>query len=65
VRSGGWGVKGVKLYTAEPDVSDAVLAALDSVRDPELDTSIVELGFVTSCHVDDDGTARVRLRLPT
>ena len=42
-----------------------VLAALDTVRDPELDTSIVELGFVTACSVDDDGTARVRLRLPT
>ncbi len=40
-------------------------AALDTVRDPELDTSIVELGFVTAGSVDDDGTARVRLRLPT
>ena len=42
-----------------------VRAALDTVRDPELDTSIVELGFVSACSVDDDGTARVRLRLPT
>jgi metal-sulfur cluster biosynthetic enzyme len=42
-----------------------VLAALDTVRDPELDTSIVELGFVGACSVEDDGTARVRLRLPT
>lgn len=42
-----------------------VRAALDSVRDPELDTSIVELGFVSACSVDGDGTARVRLRLPT
>ena len=42
-----------------------VRAALDTVRDPELDTSIVELGFVSVCGVDDDGTARVRLRLPT
>jgi metal-sulfur cluster biosynthetic enzyme len=40
-------------------------AALDTVRDPELDTSIVELGFVESCTLDADGTARVRLRLPT
>jgi len=39
--------------------------ALDTVRDPELDTSIVELGFVTSCTLGPDGTARVRLRLPT
>jgi metal-sulfur cluster biosynthetic enzyme len=42
-----------------------VLAALDTVRDPELDTSIVELGFVTAHALEDDGTARVRLRLPT
>jgi metal-sulfur cluster biosynthetic enzyme len=41
-----------------------VLAALDTVRDPELDTSIVELGFVSSCAVAD-GAVRVRLRLPT
>jgi metal-sulfur cluster biosynthetic enzyme len=45
--------------------SSRVLAALDAVRDPELDTSIVELGFVSACAVDGDGTARVRLRLPT
>jgi metal-sulfur cluster biosynthetic enzyme len=44
---------------------DAVWAALDTVRDPELDTSIVELGFVSDCSVDSTGTARVRLRLPT
>jgi metal-sulfur cluster biosynthetic enzyme len=42
-----------------------VRAALDMVRDPELDTSIVELGFVTACSVDADGPVRVRLRLPT
>ena len=46
-------------------VEARVRAALDTVRDPELDTSIVELGFVDACSVDDDGTARVRLRLPT
>jgi metal-sulfur cluster biosynthetic enzyme len=46
-------------------MSDAVWAALDAVRDPELDTSIVELGFISACSLDDDGTARVRLRLPT
>ncbi len=44
---------------------DLVWAALDTVRDPELDTSIVELGFVSTCSVDGDRTARVRLRLPT
>jgi metal-sulfur cluster biosynthetic enzyme len=42
-----------------------VLAALDTVRDPELDTSIVELRFVSSCTVSEEGVARVRLRLPT
>jgi metal-sulfur cluster biosynthetic enzyme len=46
-------------------MTEAVRAALDTVRDPELDTSIVELGFVSACSVDDAGTARVRLRLPT
>jgi metal-sulfur cluster biosynthetic enzyme len=43
----------------------AVLGALDRVRDPELDTSIVELGFVASCWLSSDGVAHVRLRLPT
>jgi metal-sulfur cluster biosynthetic enzyme len=42
----------------------AVCGALDTVRDPELDTSIVELGFVSSYAVDG-GTVHVRLRLPT
>jgi metal-sulfur cluster biosynthetic enzyme len=46
-------------------IAARVRAALDTVRDPELDTSIVELGFVSACTLDDDGTARVRLRLPT
>jgi metal-sulfur cluster biosynthetic enzyme len=43
----------------------SVRAALDTVRDPELDTSIVELGFVSEYSVDSAGTARIRLRLPT
>jgi metal-sulfur cluster biosynthetic enzyme len=42
-----------------------VLAALDSVRDPELDEPITALGFVSSCTVTPDGDAQVRLRLPT
>jgi metal-sulfur cluster biosynthetic enzyme len=42
-----------------------ILDALASVRDPELDTPIVELGFVTACWLDDTRTAHVRLRLPT
>jgi metal-sulfur cluster biosynthetic enzyme len=43
----------------------AVLAALDTVRDPELDESVTALGFVSSCTVSADGVADVRLRLPT
>jgi metal-sulfur cluster biosynthetic enzyme len=41
-----------------------VLAALGTVRDPELDESIVELGFVASVDVHGEAVA-VRLRLPT
>jgi len=43
----------------------ALLAALETVRDPELDEPITSLGFVTSCTVSADGDATVRLRLPT
>ncbi|SDJ25705.1 protein of unknown function DUF59 [Lentzea albidocapillata subsp. violacea] len=46
------------------DLSGAVVAALGTVRDPELDESIVDLGFVTATTVAD-GRAEVRLRLPT
>jgi metal-sulfur cluster biosynthetic enzyme len=42
----------------------AVTDALRKVRDPELDESIVDLGFVTTTEVRD-GHAAVRLRLPT
>ena len=42
-----------------------VLTALGTVRDPELDEPVTELGFVSSCTVTDDGVAHVRLRLPT
>jgi metal-sulfur cluster biosynthetic enzyme len=41
-----------------------VLGALEGVRDPELDQSLVELGFVTDVQVDGSAVA-VRLRLPT
>jgi metal-sulfur cluster biosynthetic enzyme len=41
-----------------------VLDALDGVRDPELDQTLVELGFVTDVAVDGAAVA-VRLRLPT
>ena len=44
---------------------EGVLAALETVRDPELDEPITSLGFVASCTVSADGDAEVRLRLPT
>lgn len=43
----------------------SVLAALDTVRDPELDEPVTSLGFVASCTVSTDGVADVHLRLPT
>jgi metal-sulfur cluster biosynthetic enzyme len=43
---------------------DAVLEALDGVRDPELDESLTALGFVASVAIDHDRVA-VTLRLPT
>jgi metal-sulfur cluster biosynthetic enzyme len=46
-------------------VVSAALAALSTVRDPELDTPITALGFVASCKVSREGKAVVRLRLPT
>src|SRR6516165_8552498 len=46
-------------------VTAAVLAALEAVRDPELDEPITSLGFVSSCTASAEGEARVRLRLPT
>ena len=42
-----------------------MLAALATVRDPELDEPITTLGFVASCTVSPEGQAQVRLRLPT
>jgi metal-sulfur cluster biosynthetic enzyme len=48
-----------------PSLSDEVLAALDTVRDPELDEPVTALGFVASVAVSCDGVAAVHLRLPT
>jgi metal-sulfur cluster biosynthetic enzyme len=45
--------------------AEAVLRALETVRDPELDEPITSLGFVASCAVSAAGDAQVRLRLPT
>jgi metal-sulfur cluster biosynthetic enzyme len=44
---------------------ERLLAALETVRDPELDEPITSLGFVTSCTVSSEGEAEIRLRLPT
>lgn len=44
---------------------DDVLAALATVRDPELDEPLTELGFVSACEVSEEGEVTVRLRLPT
>jgi metal-sulfur cluster biosynthetic enzyme len=49
---------------APTDLTERVLRALDSVRDPELDEPVTSLGFVASCAVVA-GTAEVHLRLPT
>jgi metal-sulfur cluster biosynthetic enzyme len=46
-------------------LAGTALAALTTVRDPELDTPITALGFVASCKVSCEGRAVVRLRLPT
>jgi metal-sulfur cluster biosynthetic enzyme len=46
-------------------LATAVWAALDTVRDPELDEPITDLRFVSSCSVAGDGSVAVRLRLPT
>ena len=51
--------------TAVTGRAEAVLLALETVRDPELDEPITSLGFVASCAVSAAGDAQVRLRLPT
>ena len=43
---------------------EVILARLDQVLDPELDTSILQLGFVVSIQADN-GHLSVTLRLPT
>jgi len=45
-------------------LQEAVTAALDTVTDPELDRSLVELGFAGAA-VDGPGHVTVELRLPT
>jgi metal-sulfur cluster biosynthetic enzyme len=53
------------MTTTETNVVSSAFAALATVRDPELDEPITDLGFVASCTVSCDGRARARLRLPT
>ena len=48
-----------------PRAVDQVMAALGTVRDPELDEPVTGLGFVASAVVSCDGVATVHLRLPT
>jgi metal-sulfur cluster biosynthetic enzyme len=50
----------VALVSNESDI----VAALDTVTDPELDQPITDLGFVRTVVVDDEGVT-VHLRLPT
>ena len=45
--------------------ADDLLARLDRVLDPELDESVLSLGFVESVAGDDAGKVTVSLRLPT
>src|ERR1700749_219777 len=51
--------------TSPSGLASTALAALATVRDPELDTPITAMGFVASCTVSCEGRAVVRLRLPT
>src|SRR5438105_12291140 len=53
------------MKTAEAVSEQAVLAALGTVSDPELDESLVELGFLDSVRIEDEGCVEVVLRLPT
>jgi len=49
---------------ARPGLTSAVMAALAGVRDPELDESVIDLGFVADVIVVG-GRVEVALRLPT
>lgn len=46
-------------------VRAAAWSALGTVRDPELDEPLTDLGFVQRCTLSEDGRAVIRLRLPT
>jgi metal-sulfur cluster biosynthetic enzyme len=53
------------IEAAEAVSEQAVVAALRTVSDPELDESLVELGFLDSIHIENQGRVEVVLRLPT
>ena len=53
------------MTTTTLTVRSRVFAALETVRDPELDDPITSLGFVASYAVSAAGDVQVRLRLPT
>ena len=53
------------IMTTQVAERSRVLAALDTVRDPELDEPITGLGFVSSCRMSAAGDVEIRLRLPT
>lgn len=48
-----------------PDKQAQIWACLQSVTDPELDESVVELKFVTNADVDADNHVHIGFRLPT
>ncbi|MEO0662698.1 MAG: iron-sulfur cluster assembly protein, partial [Planctomycetota bacterium] len=45
--------------------TDAVLAALEGVIDPDLGQNIVALGFITRCEVTPEGAVSVVINLTT
>ena len=53
------------IHLPSPINADDLLARLDRVLDPELDESVLSLGFVESVVGDDAGNVTVCLRLPT
>lgn len=53
------------MIVAPSAVEHAVLDALRTVRDPELDEDLVALRFVAGITLDEDGSVELRLRLPT
>ena len=53
------------LSSVLPDRQAQVWACLQSVTDPELDESVVELKFVTNADVDENNQVHIGFRLPT